>query len=230
MVMATKDGKTFGKFEYEQLYDFMATHPNASSHLLTTYCTHGLDMTIDEAEKAISFIKEQSLCKNACTALINGTHWVLEIFKDGERARDTGEACPWPGGTLEQALHAAGWVSRDLHIALDKAKEGLPQPNLTGKMVEKDKGYRFPGIVVSEFKTRRGKERVVVEGIGDGNDECLHIFAPDDLRNLLAPFGWVFRHNQNWHWSDEYPDHADAFTCRPASSAERTFAAAIDSR
>lgn len=236
-----------------------------------------------EAEK---LFKREAPSNRHCNQLINGTHWVLEVFKDGERARETGDACPWPGGTLENALHAAGWVSRDLRITLDQARKRLdaleskrldlvpgiiytspedqeyvaqksgtftedeillditrqtfeivkPQENFTvtrlelspekkpPRMVEKVKGYRFPGVVIAEFKTRKGKDRVVVEGVGDGNDECLHIFSPNDLRNINSPYGWTFRYAGVWNWTEEYPERHDADTARPATEAERRFA------
>ena len=58
------------------------------------------------------------------------SHPLLLVFAEGEKARDTGAASPYHGHSLEHCLHAAGWVQRDLMIALDAAKKRLaaPQP------------------------------------------------------------------------------------------------------
>jgi len=50
-------------------------------------------------------------------------HWVLNVLREGERARDAGTGSPYSGHSLEHCLHAAGWVSRDLRLALDAAKK-----------------------------------------------------------------------------------------------------------
>lgn len=50
--------------------------------------------------------------------------------------------------------------------------------------VEKTTGdYRFPGIVVSAFRTLRGLRRYVVECTVEGCDGILHIFSEDQLRS-----------------------------------------------
>lgn len=47
-----------------------------------------------------------------------------------------------------------------------------------GDKVEKAKGYRFPGVVVSVFATMAGDTRYVVEMVGFG---LLHIFNSEQL-------------------------------------------------
>lgn len=54
----------------------------------------------------------------------NLDHPLLDIIREGERARDSGGSSPYPGGSLEHCLHATGWVSRDLQLALQKATGG----------------------------------------------------------------------------------------------------------
>jgi hypothetical protein len=49
-------------------------------------------------------------------------HYYLDVLNEGSRARDTGAASPYHGHSLEHCLHASGWVSRDLRLALDAAK------------------------------------------------------------------------------------------------------------
>lgn len=47
-----------------------------------------------------------------------------------------------------------------------------------GDEVYKPKGYKFPGIVVSVFKTTAGETRIVAEMIDNG---ILHIFNESQL-------------------------------------------------
>lgn len=53
-----------------------------------------------------------------------------------------------------------------------------------GDKVEKLTGYKFPGIIVSDYCTLSGKRRLVVECIAPGVEGCQHIFAPDQLRKI----------------------------------------------
>lgn len=48
-------------------------------------------------------------------------HRYLAVFNEGIKARDDGTGSPYHGHSLEHCLHAAGWVQRDLRLALDKA-------------------------------------------------------------------------------------------------------------
>lgn len=50
-----------------------------------------------------------------------------------------------------------------------------------GDRVEKWRGYKFPGVVVSVFLTRRGERRLVVEADHPDFAGMLHIFKEDDL-------------------------------------------------
>lgn len=49
-------------------------------------------------------------------------HRYLDVLNEGSKARDTGTGSPYHGHSLEHCLHAHGWVSRDLRIALDNAR------------------------------------------------------------------------------------------------------------
>lgn len=51
-------------------------------------------------------------------------HCLLDVYAEGQRARDTGAVSPYGGQSLEHCLHAAGWVSRDLALALAAATNG----------------------------------------------------------------------------------------------------------
>ena len=53
-------------------------------------------------------------------------HRLLDVIREGERARDSGASSPYHGHSLEHCLHATGWVKRDLRIALDKALAASP--------------------------------------------------------------------------------------------------------
>lgn len=48
-------------------------------------------------------------------------HPLLDAFNEGIAARDSGECSPYHGHSLEHCIHAAGWVQRDLRLALDEA-------------------------------------------------------------------------------------------------------------
>lgn len=50
-----------------------------------------------------------------------------------------------------------------------------------GDQVYKPKGYKFPGIVVSVFKTTSGETRIVAEMIDNG---ILHIFNEGQLEKI----------------------------------------------
>lgn len=50
-----------------------------------------------------------------------------------------------------------------------------------GDKVRKIKGYPFPGVIVSDFKTYKGERRVVVEARHPDILGCLHIYNPEQL-------------------------------------------------
>lgn len=50
-----------------------------------------------------------------------------------------------------------------------------------GDKVQKAKGYRWPGVVVSVFKTLSGDERVVVECTAPDVSGALHIYSLDQI-------------------------------------------------
>ncbi|WP_316194488.1 hypothetical protein [Bradyrhizobium sp. SZCCHNRI3052] len=51
-----------------------------------------------------------------------------------------------------------------------------------GDKVEKIKGYKWPGVVVSMFSTLKGKPRLVVECTVPEVGGALHIYNPEQLR------------------------------------------------
>lgn len=54
------------------------------------------------------------------------SHPLLDVFNEGIAARDNGTGSPYHGHSLEHCLHAAGWVQRDLRLALDATKVATP--------------------------------------------------------------------------------------------------------
>jgi hypothetical protein len=50
-----------------------------------------------------------------------------------------------------------------------------------GDRVQKIKGYRWPGVVVSVFSTLKGETRVVVECTVPEVAGALHIYSPEQL-------------------------------------------------
>lgn len=62
-------------------------------------------------------------------------------------------------------------------------------PFQVGDLVEKKEGYKDPGVVVSVFTTRSEKVRVVVESLGKDTEGMLHIFRPEQLRELDRDIG-----------------------------------------
>ncbi|MGJ4952993.1 hypothetical protein [Bradyrhizobium sp. SZCCHNPS1003] len=51
-----------------------------------------------------------------------------------------------------------------------------------GDKVEKIKGYKWPGVVVSTFSTLKGEPRLVVECTVPEVAGALHIYNPEQLR------------------------------------------------
>ena len=52
-------------------------------------------------------------------------HRLLDVFNEGIKARDAGTGSPYHGHSLEGCIHAAGWVQRDLRLALNSAHAAL---------------------------------------------------------------------------------------------------------
>ena len=50
-----------------------------------------------------------------------------------------------------------------------------------GDLVQKKKGYKFPGMIVSAYKTLGGDRRYVVECTAEGAAGCQHIFNGNQL-------------------------------------------------
>lgn len=55
-----------------------------------------------------------------------------------------------------------------------------------GDRVEKLKGYRWPGVVRSVFKTEAGEERIVVECTVHEVRGALHIYNPEQVRVIVG--------------------------------------------
>ena len=55
----------------------------------------------------------------------------------------------------------------------------------TGDKVEKTKGYKWPGVIVSEFKTLAGERRYVVECTLPEVKGALHIYAPHQIAEIV---------------------------------------------
>lgn len=58
-----------------------------------------------------------------------------------------------------------------------------------GDVVQKKKGYKFPGVVVAVYYTLKGEIRYVVECTAKGAEGCQHIFNGEQLElyNINAP-------------------------------------------
>lgn len=54
-------------------------------------------------------------------------HPLLDVFNEGIKARDSGEGSPYHGHSLEHCIQAAGWVQRDLRLALDKTQTSVQE-------------------------------------------------------------------------------------------------------
>lgn len=71
-----------------------------------------------------------------------------------------------------------------------------------GDRVEKQDGYRWPGVVVAVFNNLAGSERVVVECTVPEVAGALHIYSPRQLRQL-KPVIIVEAHPQNHRQGDQ---------------------------
>ncbi len=63
-------------------------------------------------------------------------NYILEKLKAGEKAFREGTKCPHSPGSLEEALHAYGWVKEDLRQSLmkhDPRYAASQQPPVAGK-------------------------------------------------------------------------------------------------
>lgn len=55
----------------------------------------------------------------------NLRHPLLDAFNSGIASRENGSSSPYHGHSVEHCLRAAGWVQKDLRLALDKARADL---------------------------------------------------------------------------------------------------------
>ncbi len=61
-----------------------------------------------------------------------------------------------------------------------------PRHFVVGDHVRKPKGYPWPGVVVSVFRTTEGAQRVVVECRAPEVAGALHIYNPEQLELTTA--------------------------------------------
>ena len=64
-------------------------------------------------------------------------HRLLDVFNEGIKARDAGTESPYHGHSLEGCIHAAGWVQRDLRLALNSAHAAPPAAQVTATDLER---------------------------------------------------------------------------------------------
>lgn len=69
-------------------------------------------------------------------------HPLLDVFNAGMKSRDDGTASPYHGHSLENCIHASGWVLRDIRLALDaereKAQQGEPWQDIATAPKDRD--------------------------------------------------------------------------------------------
>lgn len=90
-------------------------------------------------------------------------HRFLDVIREGEAARDAGTASPYHGHSLEHCLHATGWVSRDLRLALDEARARAEKAE-----AERDDWMRACNLAVQErmaAEAERDALRAALESI-----------------------------------------------------------------
>ena len=120
--------ENFWRYDSGNLYSDMESHRDITA----VYATRA------EAEAALAKAEGKTLeavwPKRNVKVLpgetpLNGDlgHPLLDVFKAGELARDNGTPSPYSGHSLEHCLHAAGWVKRDLRLALDAAQARLSE-------------------------------------------------------------------------------------------------------
>lgn len=61
-----------------------------------------------------------------------------------------------------------------------------------GDKVQKTKGYKWPGVIVADFKTTKGDRRLVVESISEGTEGALHIYNEGQLEVVLETPAGVY--------------------------------------
>jgi hypothetical protein len=74
--------------------------------------------------------------------------------------------------TCDEAIEIMKLLDRDVSFEDDDE---------IGKSVQKKTGYKFPGKIVSVFKTLSGKKRYVVECTVPEVSGILHIYNPEQL-------------------------------------------------
>lgn len=85
-------------------------------------------------------------------------HRFLDVIKEGGTARDAGTGSPYHGHSLEHCLHAVGWVSRDLRLALEESRSRaapsapVEVEGLVAELLKADLGHE-PGTLFTEAAT-----------------------------------------------------------------------------
>ena len=74
-----------------------------------------------------------------------------------------------------------------------------------------DGDVRFPGKIVSEYRTGVGKGRIVVECIAPGAEGLQHIYRPDQFRPMTE---WERRKIELMRriWETDKPEHLGEMT------------------
>lgn len=90
----------------------------------------GRDAALDEIASLRRWLKDaeeraENVTRGPITLDGSLNHRLLDVFREGERAREHGGKSHYGGHTLEHCLHACGWVSRDLRLALDAANSRI---------------------------------------------------------------------------------------------------------
>lgn len=84
---------------------------------------HDMQAVLDAVEKALAWTSPDPVPQKGVLAKDNPEYQRLTgLIREGEQARIDGTPCPYDGQSIEHALHATGWVNKDLRLALDATK------------------------------------------------------------------------------------------------------------
>jgi len=84
--------------------------------------------------------------------------------------------------TREEALEGLYYAHFRIRQLYFERAEARNTEFLIGDRVEKSRGYKWPGRVVSVFRTLSGADRVVVECDVPEVEGALHIYVPEQLK------------------------------------------------
>ena len=118
-------------------------------------------------------------------------HPLLDAFNEGIAARDSGECSPYHGHSLEHCIHAAGWVQRDLRLALDKAQPSVQELAflvlMREGMARGEKAMRKfpqPNYVITKFAEEAGE--VVKALVHHAEDRETRENVLDEIRDTIG--------------------------------------------